>query len=63
VAGNFIEEKDGTLVLSQADGSKLEVPLADIASKTTPISTMPPMEAVLKPAELRDLVEYLSSLK
>ncbi len=62
-AGAFLEEKDGKLVLSQPDGSKLEIPLPDIASRTAPVSTMPPMDAILKPAELRDLVEFLSSLK
>jgi putative heme-binding domain-containing protein len=62
-AGAFLEEKDGKLVLSQPDGSKLEIPLADIASRTAPVSTMPPMDAILKPAELRDLVEYLSTLR
>ena len=62
-AGAFLEEKDGKLVLSQPDGSKLGIPLADIASRTAPVSTMPPMDAILKPAELRDLVEFLSSLK
>ena len=61
-AGAFLEEKDGKLVLSQPDGSKLEIPLADLASRTAPVSTMPPMEAILKPAELRDLVEFLSTL-
>ncbi|MCW1925274.1 c-type cytochrome [Luteolibacter arcticus] len=63
LAGTFIEEKDGKLILAQADGSMLEIPLADLASKTAPISTMPPMDAVLKPAELRDLIEFLSTLK
>lgn len=62
-SGAFLEEKDGKLVLSQPDGSKLEIPLAEIASRTAPVSTMPPMEAILKPAELRDLVEFLASLK
>ena len=62
-AGAFLEETDGMLVLSQPDGSRLEVPLADIASKTAPLSTMPPMAGILKPAELRDLIEYLASLK
>ncbi|MEK7954464.1 PVC-type heme-binding CxxCH protein [Luteolibacter soli] len=63
LAGAFVEEKDAKLILAQADGSKLEVPLTDIASKTAPVSVMPPMEAILKPAELRDLVEFLSTLK
>jgi putative membrane-bound dehydrogenase-like protein len=62
-AGAFLEEKDDKLVLSQPDGSKLEIPLADIATRTDPLSTMPPMDGILKPAELRDLVEFLSSLK
>lgn len=62
-AGAFLEEKDGKLVLSLPDGSKLEIPLADIASRTAPLSTMPPMDAILQPAELRDLVEFLASLK
>ena len=63
VAGAFVEEKDGKLILAQPDGSKLEVPLAEIVSKTTPISAMPPMGEILKPAEIRDLVSFLSSLK
>jgi quinoprotein glucose dehydrogenase len=63
IAGAFVEEKDAKLILAQGDGSKLEIPLADIASKTAPISTMPPMDAILKPAELRDVVEFLSTLK
>lgn len=62
-AGAFLEEKDGKLVLSRPDGSKLEIPVAEIASRTAPVSTMPPMDAILKPAELRDLVEYLSTLR
>jgi putative heme-binding domain-containing protein len=62
-AGAFLEEKGGQLVLSQPDGSKLEISLSEIASRTAPVSTMPPMDAILKPAELRDLVEFLSSLE
>ncbi|QJE98486.1 PVC-type heme-binding CxxCH protein [Luteolibacter luteus] len=63
VAGAFVEVKDGKLLLALPDGKKLEVPLADIASKTTPISAMPPMGEILKPAELRDLLEFLAGLK
>lgn len=62
-AGAFLEEKDGKLVLSQPDGSRLEIPLADIASRTAPVSSMFSMDPILKPAELRDLVEFLASLK
>jgi quinoprotein glucose dehydrogenase len=63
IAGNFIEEKNARLVLARADGTKLEVPLAEIESRTAPVSSMPPMAAILKPAEIRDLVEFLASLK
>lgn len=63
VAGAFVEETDGKLVLAQPDGSKLEIPLLDIVSKTTPLSAMPPMGEILKPSELRDLVSFLAGLK
>jgi hypothetical protein len=36
---------------------------AEIADRTNPVSAMPPMGAMLKPRELRDLVEFLSVLK
>ena len=62
-AGAFLEEKDSELVISQPDGTRLAIPLADIATKSRPLSTMPPMGDILKPAELRDLVEFLSSIK
>lgn len=63
LAGALVEEKDRTLILQQPDGSKASVPVADIATKTPPVSAMPPMGEILKPRELRDLLEYLSSLK
>ena len=36
---------------------------ADIAEFTPAISAMPPMEYMLKPAEMRDLVAWLESLQ
>lgn len=63
VAGNLVEEKAGVLILAQADGTRIEIAATEIAAKTDPVSSMPPMAAILKPRELRDLVEYLSSLK
>ncbi|WP_367873856.1 PVC-type heme-binding CxxCH protein [Luteolibacter sp. Populi] len=63
LAGALLEEKGGTLTLVLPDASKVTVPTSEIASKTTPVSAMPPMAEILKPGELRDLVEYLSGLK
>jgi len=34
-----------------------------IVSRTQPISIMPPMLGILTPAEVRDVVAYLASLK
>lgn len=62
-AGAFVAEENSTLVLSQPDGSALRIRLDDIAARTPPVSSMPPMDAILSPSELRDLVAYLSSLE
>ena len=35
----------------------------NIASMPTPMSSMPPMGAILSKSQIRDLVAYLSSLK
>jgi quinoprotein glucose dehydrogenase len=40
-----------------------DVALSAIASRTPPVSMMPPMLGILKPAELRDVVAYLASLR
>ncbi len=36
---------------------------ADIAERTDPVSAMPPLGLILKPREVRDLVEFLSGLR
>jgi putative heme-binding domain-containing protein len=36
---------------------------ADIASRTDPVSAMPPLGLVLKPREVRDLVEFLAGMR
>ena len=62
-AGALLEEKDGGVVLLQPDGGKVVVPHFEIETKTVPISAMPPVAEILKPGELRNLLEYLASLK
>lgn len=63
LAGAPKSESAQAVVMLMPDGKELSIPTADIASKTDAFSPMPQMGAILKPAELRDLVEYLSSLK
>ena len=63
IAGAPKSEDAKALVILLPDGKEQSVAIAEIASRTPPISSMPPMGAILKPEELRDLVEYLSSLK
>lgn len=71
-----ITKKDGTtlsgapgteaadkVALLLPDGSEVTIPKAEILSRTPPVSPMPAMGVILRPDELRDLVEYLSHLK
>ncbi|HEV3484399.1 MAG TPA: hypothetical protein VG106_03255, partial [Vicinamibacterales bacterium] len=39
------------------------IPKADIAERSNPVSAMPPMGALMKPAEIRDVVEFLGTLR
>ena len=43
-------------------GKVVRIRRADIASETKPLSPMPPMEGLLNPAELRDIIAWLASL-
>ncbi|OYU17883.1 MAG: hypothetical protein CFE34_13485 [Rhodobacteraceae bacterium PARR1] len=45
------------------DGKEAVIPRADITSQTPALSVMPPMGQILKPTELRDLLEYLATRK
>lgn len=51
-----------TVEILALDGSATLVDKNQIASKTDPISTMPPMAYVLTKRELRDVIAYLSEL-
>lgn len=57
------DETADTLEILAVDGSAKLVDKDQIQSRSTPISTMPPMGYVLSKRELRDVLAYLSELK
>jgi putative membrane-bound dehydrogenase-like protein len=63
IVGSLIEENKQTLTLILLDKTQTTVNIDDIATRTKPLSTMPPMGEILSSRELRDLVAYLDDLK
>ncbi len=60
IAGALKVENETSLTLILPDKTETTVKVSDIASRTKPISTMPPMGNILSPNELRDLIAYLA---
>lgn len=60
-----LREETGThvTVLAGTPQAERRVAKTDIASRTNPVSAMPPVGAIVKPRELRDLVAYLTTLR
>ncbi|MBL7813598.1 MAG: HEAT repeat domain-containing protein [Saprospiraceae bacterium] len=63
VVGVLMKENEDALTLKTSDAEPLVVPLARIAKRENLPSSMPPMGETLSKRELRDIVEYLVSLK
>jgi putative heme-binding domain-containing protein len=64
VDGTLREETDThVVVLTGTPPVPQQIAKAEIAERTNPVSAMPPMGLLLKPREIRDIVEYLSTLK
>ena len=63
VTGTLARETPTAVTVRLFDGTMRTVPRTDIASQTPPVTIMPPMEGILQPREIRDVVAYLSSLK
>ncbi|MCA1561198.1 MAG: c-type cytochrome [Acidobacteria bacterium] len=61
VDGTLRDETDTHLAVMT--GTLQRIAKTDVADRTNPISAMPPMGLLLKPREIRDLVEFLSTLK
>lgn len=64
VIGMVKGEDEKTLNVMGADGKTVTIQKEDIKTRRRqPVSAMPPMGEVLTPREIRDVVEFLSSLK
>jgi quinoprotein glucose dehydrogenase len=63
VAGLFQSEKNGIIKIRDSEGALTKVTLNEIKERSPVISTMPPMGLILTNREIRDLIEYLSTLK
>ncbi len=61
LAGNLIAETPDHLDID-SEGKLLRVSRQDIKSITPPVSSMPAMGELLKPAEIRDLIAWLGTL-
>jgi putative membrane-bound dehydrogenase-like protein len=63
VAGSLLKQDDKGAVVKLADSSEVTILKDKIDKVTPPVSPMPPLGVVLSPAELRDVMAYLGSLK
>lgn len=63
ISGTLKAETDREVTLQLPDGKLVTLATADIEDRSNPQSAMPSMSETLRLDELRDLVEYLSTLK
>lgn len=63
LAGIVKEETKDKLTVVTPEGKTVVVAAADVEDRTTPVSPMPAMYPTLPRRELRDVVEFLSTLK
>jgi len=63
IEGTLREESPTTIVVQDATRGLQRIDVSDIAARTNGASAMPPMNVLLTPREIRDVVEFLASLK
>ena len=63
VAGQFRKETKKEIEVRDADNKSTMVPIDQIETRSPVVSTMPPMLALLKKDEIRDLMAYLLTLR
>lgn len=63
VAGILEREEENGIVIKDSKGNTQTIKTSMIRERSPVISTMPPMGAILNKHEIRDIIEYLSSLQ
>ncbi len=63
VTGILLEESDDELLLKTNEAEPLEIAVSRVDKRQNLPSSMPPMGQILTKREIRDVVEFLSSLK
>ncbi|MDH5603520.1 MAG: c-type cytochrome, partial [Cyclobacteriaceae bacterium] len=63
ITGVLLEEKEESLVLRTSESKQLEIAIAETTDRVNLPSGMPPMGSLMSKRELRDVIEFLSSLK
>ncbi|MCH2205209.1 MAG: HEAT repeat domain-containing protein [Lentisphaerales bacterium] len=63
VIASLISKNDQQVVVKMVTGERAIYPMSKVNSVTDPLSSMPPMGAVLNKRDIRDIVAYLKILK
>ena len=63
VAGTVLSETATSVTVRAPDGKQTTLAIANIATRTPPVSAMPPMGQLLNKQEIRHIVAYLAGLK
>jgi quinoprotein glucose dehydrogenase len=63
VTGRLLDDAAGAVAVETGAGQTVRVPTADIARRENSPSPMPPAHLFLSPREIRDVVEYLTTLR
>ena len=63
LSGTLLEETKELLTIQTGTGEKIRVKVGDIEERSKMTSAMPSVERTLNAGELRDLVEYLMTMK
>jgi len=63
IAGTLLADDASGVTVKTSEGKTVRIPADDIDARTTPQSPMPAIDRTLTPREMRDLIEFLASLK